>query len=170
MRIPCAALLLAVTFAARGEPADDGQKWWEHIRFLAADDMRGRETGSPEHRRAAEYVASQLQALGLSPGAGSGFLQNVPFLVRTVEEESSGLAIVRGGTREPVTLGEEAYFSMRSEHAPEIEAPEKITRRSTVLRSSRTLPGQSCCMSSESPACSTGSFFLPFCAAKCAMK
>jgi hypothetical protein len=123
MRIPCAALLLAVTFAARGEPADDGQKWWEHIRFLAADDMRGRETGSPEHRRAAEYVASQLQALGLSPGAGSGFLQNVPFLVRTVEEESSSLAIVRGGTREPVTLGEEAYFSMRIEHAPEIEAP-----------------------------------------------
>jgi hypothetical protein len=109
--------------AASGESANDAERWWEHIRVLAADDMHGRETGSAEHRRAAEYVAAQLQTLGLAPGGTSGFLQTVPFLVRTVEEESSSLAIVRGGKREPVTLGDEAYFSMRIEHAPALEAP-----------------------------------------------
>lgn len=123
MRISCAGLLVFLGVAAAGGAADDAARWWEHIRFLASDDMRGRETGSPEHRLAAEYVASQFKALGLAPGGTSGFLQNVPFLVRTVQEESSSLAIVRGGKREAVTLGDEAYFSMRIEHGPEIEAP-----------------------------------------------
>jgi hypothetical protein len=123
MRIRRAAILVTLALAASAEAADDAQKWWGHIRVLAADDMRGRETGTPEHRRAAEYVVSQLQSLGLAPGGTTGFLQTVPFLVRTVQEESSSLAVVRGGKREPVTLGDEAFFSMRIEHAKELEAP-----------------------------------------------
>ena len=116
-------LVLSRLAAAVEVVGDDAQKWWEHVRFLATDEMRGRETGSAEHRRAAEYVAAQFEARGLAPGGTAGFLQNVPFLVRTVQEESSSLAILRDGKREPVTLGDEAYFSMRIEHAPEIEAP-----------------------------------------------
>ncbi len=123
MSMRCACFLAFFAVAAAVEAASDGETWWGHIRVLAADEMRGRETGSPEHRRAAEYIASQLEALGLSPAGTAGFLQNVPFLVRTVEEENSSLAIVRGGKREAVTLGDEAYFSMRIEHAPELEAP-----------------------------------------------
>jgi hypothetical protein len=123
MRNPCARLLLILAVASTGAGADDAQRWWEHVRFLAADEMRGRETGSAEHRRAAEYVAGQLEALGLAPGGTSGFLQKVPFFVRTVQEESSSLAIVRDARREAVALGDEAFFSMRIEHAPEIEAP-----------------------------------------------
>ncbi len=123
MSMRCAWILAFFGMARAVEAANDGETWWGHIRVLAADEMRGRETGSPEHRRAAEYIASQLEALGLSPAGTSGFLQNVPFLVRTVEEESSSLAVVRGDKREAVTLGDEAYFSMRIEHAPELEAP-----------------------------------------------
>ena len=40
-------------------------RWFAHVEALAGDDMRGRETGSPEHRKAAEYVAAKLQAAGL---------------------------------------------------------------------------------------------------------
>ncbi len=116
-------LFLLLAIASTEARGSDAQKWWEHVRFLASDEMRGRETGSPEHRRAAEYVAARLGAQGLSPGGTSGFLQEVPFFVRTVQEESSSLAILRDGKREGVTLGDEAFFSMRIEHAPEIEAP-----------------------------------------------
>ncbi len=123
MKIRCAWLLVLLATLSTVAFPDDAQKWWEHIRFLATDEMRGRETGSPEHRRAAEYVAGKLEAQGLAPGGTAGFLQNVPFLVRTVQEESSSLAILRDGKREPVTLGDEAFFSMRIEHAPELEAP-----------------------------------------------
>jgi hypothetical protein len=123
MKNRCAGFLVLLVMASTGARGDDAQKWWEHVRFLAADEMHGRETGSPEHRLAAEYVAGKLEALGLAPGGTTGFLQKVPFFVRTVQEESSSLAIVRDGKREPVTLGDEAFFSMRIEHAPEIEAP-----------------------------------------------
>ncbi|HEY7696984.1 MAG TPA: M28 family metallopeptidase, partial [Vicinamibacteria bacterium] len=117
-----AGVILFLVLAA-GAPANDAEKWWAHIRFLASDEMRGRETGTPEHRRAAEYVAAQFETQGLAPGGTEGFLQRVPFLVRTLEEEKSSLSIVRNGKREPVSLGEEAFFSMRIKPAPSIEAP-----------------------------------------------
>ena len=50
-----------------------------HIRFLASDSLEGRGTGTRGYRVAAEYVAAQLEALGLEPGMGqAGFLQPVP--------------------------------------------------------------------------------------------
>jgi adenosine deaminase len=109
-------------YARRFLLGDDGTRWWGHVQYLASDEMKGRETGTPEHRRAAEYVAEQFEAAGLAPAGENGFLQPVPFKVRRVEEEKSNLEIVRDGKREPVTLGDEAYFSMRIEHAPELEA------------------------------------------------
>ncbi len=49
------------------------------LRFLAADEMRGRDTGSPELNIAANYIASQFQRWGVSkvPGTNSYF-QQVP--------------------------------------------------------------------------------------------
>ena len=34
----------------------DGKLWWNYVKILAADDMEGRETGSPGLRKAQEYV------------------------------------------------------------------------------------------------------------------
>ncbi|MBC8155347.1 MAG: M28 family peptidase [Bacteroidetes bacterium] len=39
----------------------------KHLRVLAADDMQGRETGTPGQKRAAEYIAKQFTADGLKP-------------------------------------------------------------------------------------------------------
>ncbi|WP_237059940.1 M20/M25/M40 family metallo-hydrolase [Microbulbifer sediminum] len=50
-----------------------------HVEYLAADELAGRETGTPGYRRAAEYVAGQFSALGLQPAGGGSFLQEVPF-------------------------------------------------------------------------------------------
>jgi hypothetical protein len=117
-------LLILFTLAIAGPArADDAETWWAHIRFLASDEMRGRETGSPEHRRAAEYIARQFEAQGLAQAGESGYLQAVPFKVRRVDEERSSLAIVKSGKSQPVKLGDEAFFSMRIEHPPRVEAP-----------------------------------------------
>ncbi len=50
------------------------------LEFLAADEMRGRDTGSPESDIAANYLASHFASLGLkqAPGA-NGYFQFVPF-------------------------------------------------------------------------------------------
>jgi aminopeptidase YwaD len=50
-----------------------------HVRWLAADELEGRRTGSPGARRAAEYLARELAAAGLEPAGGErSFLSAVP--------------------------------------------------------------------------------------------
>ncbi len=85
--------------------------------------MRGRETGSPEHRKAADYVADQFTRAGLEPAGIAGFMQPVTFRSRKIVEEKSSLALVRRGKETPVVLGDEATFSMRIDAAPQVEAP-----------------------------------------------
>ncbi|HEY3403393.1 MAG TPA: M28 family peptidase [Ohtaekwangia sp.] len=49
-----------------------------HLRFLAADEMRGRDTGSPEIDIAANYIATQFRLLGIKPAAGTtSYFQDV---------------------------------------------------------------------------------------------
>lgn len=51
-----------------------------HMRFLAADELAGRRTGSEGLEIAAKYLASHFAALGLSPAPGmEGYFQPVPY-------------------------------------------------------------------------------------------
>jgi Zn-dependent M28 family amino/carboxypeptidase len=111
---------MATAVRVASEPA---QRWWAHVTFLAGDDMKGRDTGSPEHRKAAEYVAAEFQKAGLEPGGTKGYFQPVPFRSRRIVEAKSSLALVREGRVIPIELGEVATFSMRIEPAPNVEAP-----------------------------------------------
>ena len=50
-----------------------------HIRYLASDDLAGRDSGSEGYRLAAEYVAAQYAQLGLEPAGENGtYFQSVP--------------------------------------------------------------------------------------------
>jgi Zn-dependent M28 family amino/carboxypeptidase len=113
------AVSLAVSLAAQAPAA----RWWSHVAFLADDRMKGRETGSPEHREAAEYIAKHFKDAGLKPGGTDGYFQPVPFTSRKIVESKSSLALVRGTTVVPVVQGDEATFSMRITPAPRVEAP-----------------------------------------------
>src|SRR5690606_16241537 len=49
------------------------------VGILAADSMRGRESGTPGAAAAARYLTSELERLGLRPAGDDGsFLQSVP--------------------------------------------------------------------------------------------
>ncbi len=115
------AILLSgvVALSAQGPAA----RWWAHVSFLADDRMHGRETGSAEHREAAEYVARHFKDVGLKPGGTDGYFQPVQFTSRKIVEDKSSLAIVRGSTVVPVVLGDDATFSMRIDPAPKVDAP-----------------------------------------------
>jgi Zn-dependent M28 family amino/carboxypeptidase len=121
-RFAIATLLLVSVSVLRAQQADI-DRWWSHIVFLADDGMQGRQTGSPEHRKAAEYVADHFKKAGLKPGAGGSYLQPVEFVSRQIVEEKSSLAIVRDGVEQPIKLGDEMMLNMRVDHAPSIEAP-----------------------------------------------
>jgi Zn-dependent M28 family amino/carboxypeptidase len=102
-------------------PAAD--RWFSHVAALASDEMRGRQTGSAEHRKAADYVAAQFKAAGLAPGTPSGYFQPVALTSRRLIEAQSSLALVKDGTVTPITLGEQAVLGMRINPAPEVDAP-----------------------------------------------
>jgi Zn-dependent M28 family amino/carboxypeptidase len=109
--------------AARVATQAPAAAWWAHVAFLADDRMKGRETGSPEHREAAEYIARHFKEAGLQPGGTDGYFQSVPFRSRSIVEAKSSLALVRGSEVVPVVLGDEATFSMRIEPTPHVDAP-----------------------------------------------
>ena len=46
-----------------------------HVRTLADDKMEGRGTATRGYDMAAQYVAEQMQAMGLAPGGRGGYLQ-----------------------------------------------------------------------------------------------
>ncbi len=57
-----------------------------HIKTLASDEFGGRAPATPGGVKATEYLASQMAALGLEPGAADGtFFQQVPIVESVVE-------------------------------------------------------------------------------------
>jgi len=98
-------------------------RWSAHVTFLADDAMRGRETGSAEHRKAAEYVVETFKAAGVEPAGTDGYLQPVAFKSRRILEDRSSLALVRNGKHRAIALGDEATFGMRIDAPPEVDAP-----------------------------------------------
>jgi hypothetical protein len=46
-----------------------------HIKFLSADDLKGRGNGSEGLERAADYIAAQFKSAGLQPGVGGSWFQ-----------------------------------------------------------------------------------------------
>jgi hypothetical protein len=101
----------------------DGKSWWDHVKVLAADNMEGRETGSPGLQRAEAWLTGQLKRAGLEPAGTDGYYQPVKFIRREIVEKDSSLALVRDGKAEALTLGEEAFFGTRVDLAPQMEAP-----------------------------------------------
>ena len=51
----------------RADTAELGGRLREHVAFLAAPQMKGRPTGSPENRAAGAWIAAKFAALGLEP-------------------------------------------------------------------------------------------------------
>ncbi len=68
-----------------------------HMRFLAADELEGRETATPGYMRAAEYVAARFEELGLEPaGEDGGYYQSVPLIAGSLLADESRLTLING--------------------------------------------------------------------------
>jgi hypothetical protein len=53
-----------------------------HLFYLASDDMKGRFSGSPEERIAADYIRNQFESYGLEPLFDGNYFQDFPFIER----------------------------------------------------------------------------------------
>jgi len=103
-----AALPAAVMSAGK---AIDPARLEGHVRFLADDKLEGRGTGTRGYDMAAQYVAEQMQAMGLMPGGVGGYLQPVPFLRGDLKPKACSFALVRQGETVPLEVGKDVLFS-----------------------------------------------------------
>jgi hypothetical protein len=115
-------LAAAITVAAESNTGFDVSSWWTHVSTLADDQMEGRKTGTPGHRRAAEYVAEQFRKAGLEPAGADGFFQPVEFTVRQIDESKSGIELLQEKGVHRVKLGEEANLAAQAEPGALVEA------------------------------------------------
>jgi hypothetical protein len=103
-----------------------------HMKFLASDLMRGRDTASPEIRLAAEYLASRLFAAGAVPGGDvegskTSYFQKFPLETFSATAEGTSLSfdVEKSGSKQtiPLTLGSDVTFNPRGVTPGEIAAP-----------------------------------------------
>ena len=72
MRLLLSLAALSFTLFA-ANTAQEGKRWWSHIQALANDNMEGRNTGSPGHKKAAEFVAGEFERQRPSKSEDAGF-------------------------------------------------------------------------------------------------
>ena len=83
----CSAALWAQSPEEKGLAVINRATAEAHIGFLASDNLEGREAGTREGRIAGDYIAAQLQALGIAPLAGAYFH---PFEAYHLERQKRG--------------------------------------------------------------------------------
>ncbi len=78
--------------------------------FLASDELRGRDTPSPEQRIAARYLRSRVQRLGFQPGGGNGsFLYEYPWAQQGLDVANTGATLELGGASQSLEWAQD-YF------------------------------------------------------------
>jgi Zn-dependent M28 family amino/carboxypeptidase len=97
IRIPALALAGAlVAHAAPAQaPAVNAREIDAHLRFLSSDLLEGRAPATRGGRLAAEYIAAQLRAYGVEPGAGGSYFQKVP--IDIVGADPASLRVAASG-------------------------------------------------------------------------
>lgn len=86
--------LLSFTFMAHGQVERitstlQKSEIEAHIRFLSSDELKGRDTGTPELDIAASYIAAQMNSYGVQQVEGAeGYFQNVHLQVQQPAKEA----------------------------------------------------------------------------------
>jgi hypothetical protein len=101
------AALCIVRVAAAPEIRAD--RLLDHIKYLASDDLKGRDTGSEGLRLAAEYIAAQFKSAGLQPGWDGGWMQPFEVEVGLTIGRDNTLSINSHGVSVPLSLGTSYY-------------------------------------------------------------
>ena len=123
--VPLSAALLAAGPAAKPESAEKSAARQitddlirGHVRFLSSDLLEGRGPATRGDRLAQEYIAGQLEAMGIEPAApGGGWLQKVELVGITGEVPQT--ISVRSGSRKIELARSEDFVVFSGVQEPE---------------------------------------------------
>lgn len=88
------------------------------VQILASDEFAGRQPGGPGERKTVAYLEREFQRLGLKPGNGDRYVQDVPMLEITSEATGPVAVQYADGSSDSLALGSEAVIQTLSS-APE---------------------------------------------------
>lgn len=95
----------AATDRAAALASVTGAEIRSHMAVLADDRLRGREAGTEDYERAAEYVAAQYRAAGLRPlGDDGSYFQNIKFFESRLDPASAQLSFTTNSKRAALTF------------------------------------------------------------------
>jgi Zn-dependent M28 family amino/carboxypeptidase len=98
----CAGLLLAACSSHPRLPPPstdiDETVFRDRVRVLASDDFEGRKPGTPGEEKTVAYLVEQFRKLGLKPGNGDSFLQQVPMVEILAGADTSLSIVAHDGT------------------------------------------------------------------------
>ncbi len=120
-------LFASLPCLGQGIPAKDataaGQRWWQHIEYLADDKLEGRNVGTPGFQMAADYVAARFKEYGLQSGAADGtYFQPVKFAVQKLDLKQSSVELVRDGKARPLAIGSDLTIAAGTPAPKEVSA------------------------------------------------
>ncbi len=90
-------LLLTTSILVSYRAADsaiDGKAFAKHIKVLASDDFEGRKPFSPGEAKTIEYLKTEFEKLGLKPGNGKSYFQDVPMV--DIASTPAGPLVMKG--------------------------------------------------------------------------
>jgi aminopeptidase YwaD len=90
-------LLFSVSMFAQNisDPAITDEEIELHINYLASDELKGRESGSKEIFKAAEYIADEFAEYGLKPAFDGDYFQEYPFIKSIELTDNNSLTFVK---------------------------------------------------------------------------
>ena len=80
-------------------PAITAEDFAAYVQRLASDEFEGRKPGTIGERAATTYLVEQFQSMGLKPGSGDSYLQNVPAIETTLLDADKVTLDVATGSR-----------------------------------------------------------------------
>ncbi|MEG3760068.1 M28 family metallopeptidase [Pseudoalteromonas carrageenovora] len=76
----CSTTSITSTDVTKGYNSIKADELAKHVKVLASDEFGGRAPSSPGEKLTLDYLTSQFKALGLEPGNGDSYLQEVPLV------------------------------------------------------------------------------------------
>ena len=101
-------------------PEISAEDFSQHVKVLSSDEFGGRAPGTPGEQMTADYLVAQFQRLGLQPGNGDSWFQDVPMVETTADEATSSAMIGVNGEARPLAFGTQMALGTRTAQ-PEVK-------------------------------------------------
>lgn len=95
-------------------PEISAEDFAAHVKVLSSDEFGGRAPGTAGEQMTADYVVAQFQRLGLKPGNGDSWFQEVAMVETTADESTSGASITLNGEQRPLAFGTQMALGTRT--------------------------------------------------------